>query len=61
MNYSCMVHNAHGARFVEQTECYNELVGSEEELIEAFEVFDRDGNGFMSAAKLRQVMTTGLG
>ena len=51
----------HGARFVEQTECYIELVGSEEELIEAFQVFDRDGNGFMSAAKLRQVMTTGLG
>merc|ERR1712151_427786 len=29
----------------------------EEELIEAFKVFDRDGNGFISAAELRHVMT----
>merc|ERR1711884_448484 len=28
-----------------------------EELIEAFKVFDRDGNGFISAAELRHVMT----
>merc|ERR1711865_641239 len=27
------------------------------ELIEAFKVFDRDGNGFISAAELRHVMT----
>jgi len=29
---------------------------TEEELIEAFKVFDRDGNGFISAAELRHVM-----
>ncbi|XP_067647520.1 calmodulin-like [Eurosta solidaginis] len=30
---------------------------SEEEIREAFKVFDRDGNGFISAAELRYVMT----
>ena len=30
---------------------------TEEELVEAFKVFDRDGNGFISAAELRHVMT----
>jgi calmodulin len=30
---------------------------SEEEIIEAFKVFDKDGNGFISAAELRHVMT----
>merc|ERR1712039_602201 len=30
---------------------------TEEELIEAFKVFDRDGNGFISAAEFRHVMT----
>merc|ERR1711862_684505 len=30
---------------------------TEEELIEAFKVFDRDGNGYISAAELRHVMT----
>merc|ERR1739845_21182 len=30
---------------------------TEEELIEAFKVFDRDANGFISAAELRHVMT----
>ena len=29
----------------------------EEELKEAFKVFDKDGNGFISAAELRHVMT----
>ena len=29
----------------------------EEELIEAFKVFDKDGNGFISAAEMRHVMT----
>merc|ERR1719150_2440257 len=35
-----------------------QLRNTEEELIEAFKVFDRDGNGFISAAELRHVMTT---
>lgn len=30
---------------------------AEEELIESFKVFDRDGNGMISAAELRHVMT----
>jgi len=30
---------------------------TEEELIEAFKVFDRDGNGLISASELRHVMT----
>ena len=29
---------------------------TEEELVEAFKVFDRDGNGFTSATELRHVM-----
>ena len=30
---------------------------SEEEMLEAFKVFDKDGNGFFSAAELRHIMT----
>ena len=30
---------------------------SEEEIKEAFKVFDKDGNGFISAIELRHVMT----
>ena len=30
---------------------------SEEEFLEAFKVFDKDGNGFISAAELRHIMT----
>ena len=30
---------------------------SDEEIREAFKVFDKDGNGFISAAELRHVMT----
>merc|ERR1712185_545230 len=41
---------SHGARKMKDTD-------TEEELIEAFKVFDRDGNGFISAAELRPVMT----
>jgi calmodulin len=29
---------------------------SEEEILEAFKVFDKDGNGFISAAELRHIM-----
>ncbi len=32
-------------------------VDSEEEIIEAFKVFDKEGNGFISAAELRHIMT----
>ena len=42
--------NVYCAKPVEQVECHDELVDSEEELIEAFKVFDRDGNGFISEA-----------
>ena len=31
---------------------------AQEEIREAFKVFDKDGNGFISAAELRHVMTT---
>ena len=31
---------------------------SEEDLIEAFKIFDKDGNGVISANELRHVMTT---
>ncbi|XP_066915477.1 calmodulin-like [Clytia hemisphaerica] len=30
---------------------------TEEDVIEAFKVFDKDGNGFIKAAELRRVMT----
>jgi calmodulin len=30
---------------------------TEDEIREAFKVFDKDGNGFISAAELRHVMT----
>lgn len=32
-------------------------IDSEQELKESFRVFDKDGNGFISAAELRHVMT----
>lgn len=32
-------------------------IDSVDEIIEAFKVFDRDGNGFISAAELRHIMT----
>lgn len=31
---------------------------SQEEIQEAFKVFDKDGNGYISAAELRHVMTS---
>lgn len=30
---------------------------TQEEILEAFKVFDKDGNGFISAAELRHIMT----
>merc|ERR1712025_885172 len=39
-----------GARKMKDTD-------SEEEILEAFKVFDKDGNCFISAAELRHVMT----
>ena len=35
----------------------HEDTDSEEEILEAFKVFDKDGNGFISAAELRHIMT----
>ena len=32
-------------------------VESEEEILETFKVFDKDGNGYISAAELRHIMT----
>ena len=37
--------------------CKRKDVGIEEELIQAFRVFDRDGNGLSNAVALRHVMT----
>lgn len=31
---------------------------SEEEIIQAFQMFDKDNNGYISAAELRHVMST---
>ena len=38
--------------------CKMKDTDSEEEIREAFKVFDRDNNGFISAAELRHVMTS---
>lgn len=35
--------------------CFSRLW--QEEILEAFKVFDKDGNGFISAAELRHIMT----
>jgi len=32
-------------------------ISRQEEILEAFKVFDKDGNGFISAAELRHIMT----
>lgn len=36
---------------------FNYLFIIQEEILEAFKVFDKDGNGFISAAELRHIMT----
>eukprot|EP00761_Pharyngomonas_kirbyi_P014043 gb/GECH01014073.1/.p1 GENE.gb/GECH01014073.1/~~gb/GECH01014073.1/.p1 ORF type:complete len:150 (+),score=52.36 gb/GECH01014073.1/:1-450(+) len=33
-------------------------IDNEEEIVEAFRAFDKDGNGYISAAELRHIMTT---
>ena len=33
---------------------------SEEEIVDAFRVFDKDGNGYISAMELRHVMVSGF-
>ena len=34
-----------------------ELVDKEQEIVEAFKVFDREGNGFITSLEIRRVMT----
>jgi len=43
--------------FVELMKNKMKGLDAEEEIREAFKVFDKDGNGFISAAELRHVMT----
>ena len=50
--FACVhyVHAFHG-------NALSDLFCSAEEIKEAFKVFDKDGNGFISAAELRHIMT----
>ena len=43
--------------FLTMMACKMKDMDSEEKIREAFRVFDKDGNGFISAAELRHVMT----
>jgi calmodulin len=47
-----------GAEFLTMMARKMKDTDSEEEIREAFKVFDRDNNGFISAAELRHVMTS---
>ena len=44
--------------FVNMMQKYQSNINPEEEMLEAFRVFDKDGNGFISADELSHVMTT---
>lgn len=48
---------SHTAEFLTMMARKMKDTDSEEEIKEAFKVFDKDGNGFISAAELRHVMT----
>ena len=48
----------HNAEFLTMMARKMKDTDSEEEIREAFKVFDRDNNGFISAAELRHVMTS---
>lgn len=43
--------------FMEMVRNGIELEEKESEVVEAFRVFDREGNGFINAAEIRRVMT----
>jgi len=47
--------------FLKMMESKTKGTDTEEELVEAFNIFDRDGNGFISAAELRYVMNEKCG
>ena len=51
-------HNLHSSEFLTMMARKMKDTDSEEEIREAFKVFDRDNNGFISAAELRHVMTS---
>ncbi|NWI95383.1 CALMS protein, partial [Pitta sordida] len=46
------------AQFLSLMERRTKAAGGEEEMREAFRAFDRDGNGYLSAAELRHIMDT---
>ncbi|KAK3093493.1 hypothetical protein FSP39_016409, partial [Pinctada imbricata] len=44
--------------FITMMQKYQHNMNPEEEMLEAFRVFDKDGNGYISADELSHVMTT---